>query len=512
MTDSTDDRQPAERISAGEARRTARNVSALVIASIFSKGILFGWQMILAGLLGTQDFGIYNTVIALMAVGGTIANFGIGPIAIREVAGHPKKADTYAASMLVTQTLLALVAYLAVLGLGMAFGYPGDILAFTAIAALSLLVDIFGSIANDLLLARERMVMTSIVEISHIVLRVGLAAVALWMGWGLAGVYLATIASGLLRSGVLWGLQWREGLRPQWPLNRSLTRRLLINSAPLFATALLFQLYQNIDKLMTTSIIGAEGTGYLGLAFMINFGVIELLSSQVLMAVFPLMSRYHASKTPDVFGYLSGTLFRFMLIAGLPVALVLSIFADDLILWLFSDEYAAAAGILQILIWYTLLAMLGNVLTRSLLVQNKQTQTFFVRAGSLALNVLLNLFLLMQFQDPRGAALASVLAEALALVLLIRLFRAPGFLWSQIGASALRTLGVGAITAGVMLTAGMWHPIAGILAGGAVYLLGLFAGRVLSEADLDLLYRLLAALPGGDVIRRIWKRDTSINW
>jgi O-antigen/teichoic acid export membrane protein len=350
------------------------------------------------------------------------------------------------------------------------------------------------------------------VEIGHIILRVGLAGLALWIGWGLAGVYLATIASGLLRSGVLWALQWREGLRPQWPLNRALTRRLLINSAPLFATALLFQLYQNIDKLMTTSIIGAEGTGYLGLAFMINFGVIELLSSQVLMAIFPLMSRYHASETPDVFGYLSGTLFRFMLMAGLPIALVLSIFADDLILWLFSDEYAAAAGILQILIWYTLLAMMGNVVTRSLLVQNKQTQTFYVRAGSLALNVLLNLFLLMQFRDPRGAALASVLAEALALVLLIRLFRAPGFQWSQIGGSALRTLLVGGVAAGVMLAAGLWHPLAGIVAGGVVYLAGLFTGRVLSAADLDLLYRLLAALPGGDMVRRIWKRDTSINW
>jgi O-antigen/teichoic acid export membrane protein len=512
MSSPTDNTHSADHLTAGEARRTARNVSALMVASILSKGILFGWQMLLAGLLGTHDFGIYNTVIALMAVGGTIANFGIGPVAIREVASHPKKADSYAASMLLTQTLLALVAYLLVLALGIAFGYPGNILAYAAIAALSLLIDIFGSIANDLLLARERMVMTSIVEISHIIVRVLLASLALWAGWGLLGVYLATIATGVLRSGVLWTLQWREGLQPRWPIDRGLTWRLLVNSAPLAATALLFQLYQNIDKLMTTSIIGAEGTGYLGLAFMINFGVIELLSSQVLMAVFPLMSRYHASNTPDVFGYLSETLFRFMLIAGLPVALVLSIFADDIILLLFSDEYAAAAGILQILIWYTLLAMLGNVLTRSLLVQNKQNQTFLVRAGSLGLNIALNLFLLTQFRDPRGAALASVAAEALALVLLMRLFDAPGFQWRQVGNSTLRTLALGLITAAVMVLVGMWQPLAGMLAGGVVYGAGLFAGRVLSEADLDLLYRLLAALPGGDKIRRIWQRDTVINW
>lgn len=503
---------PVNHISADDARRAARNVGALVLASVLSKGVLFVWQIVLAPLLGPAEFGIYNTVIALMAVGTAIANFGIGPIAIREVASHPKKIDQYAASMLVSQTVLSLVSYVGVLALALAFDYSPTILAFTAIAAISLIIDIFGSIANDLLLARERMVVTSIVEIAHIVLRVALAGLALWWGWGLLGVYLATLLTGVLRSAVLWGIQWREGLRPQFPILRDLTWRMLVNSAPLAANALLFQFYQNLDKLMTTSIIGVESTGYIGIAFMIHFGIMELLSSQILNATYPLLSRYHASDTPETFGFLAEKLVRFMLIAGLPAALLLSIFSQEIIVFIFSTEYAPTAGILQIFIWYTLLSMMGNVFARALLIQNRQRQTLIIRVLSLALNAALNVALLVRLQDPRGAAIASVAAEMLALGLLAWVFSAAGFDWSQLFRSAGRVLLLGIVTAAVMISIGGMQPLAGMLAGAVVYLLGILRGGVLLPTDWDLLYRLVAALPGGDFIRRYWQRETTVNW
>jgi hypothetical protein len=43
------------------------------------------------------------------------------------------------------------------------------------------------------------------------------------------------------------------------------------------------------------------------------------------------------------------------------------------------------------------------------------------------------------------------------------------------------------------------------------YAAGTLTLKVLAEDDWDLLYRLAAALPGGSLIRRYWKRDITVN-
>lgn len=499
-------------LTADDARRAARNVGALVVASILSKGLLFAWQIALGRWLGPTDYGIYNTVFAFLAVGSSVAYFGTGMIAIREVAKVPESIGKYAAGLISIQMILSVVAYGSVIlaaGLG---GYSEAIIQFTILAGLSLIVDSTGNIAHDLLLAQERMVTTSLTEIGHIVLRIGLALAALAAGYGIAGVYVATIASGIVRSIALWSVHWRNQLQIDWRGQREILRPLFINSAPLAAAAFLTLAYTHADKLMTTRIIGETSTGYLAPAFLINMGIIELLSTTVLVAMYPLLSRTYDDGKSETFGFIVEKLARFMLIAALPIALILSIFADDIILLLYQPEYAPTIGILRIFIWYTLLTMVGNVFSKALLVQNRQRWTLSVRVLSLALNITLNLFLLIRYRDPRGAALASVAAEALTVTLYAASFRAKGFAWHNVWPSLIRTLLVGALMATAMLMTQDWFWIVSMILGLIVYTAGILLIRVLRPDDWDLLYRLVAAMPGGHLVQHVWKRDVVLTW
>jgi hypothetical protein len=56
------------------------------------------------------------------------------------------------------------------------------------------------------------------------------------------------------------------------------------------------------------------------------------------------------------------------------------------------------------------------------------------------------------------------------------------------------------------------QPVVGIVVGLAVYTAGVFLIRILANDDWDLLYRLVAAMPGGNVVRRYWRRDVQVNW
>ena len=192
---------------------------------------------------------------------------------------------------------------------------------------------------------------------------------------------------------------------------------------------------------------------------------------------------------------------------GLPLALVLSLFAPDLIVPLFGPNFRPTADVLRILIWYTALTMTGNVFAQGLVVQNRQRGLLAIRAAGLAINITLNALLI-----PRigiiGAAVASLSAEVLVLLGLVYTFKA--IRWPQLMPRLVRLAVLTVVVAVVMLLLGQVHPVVAMAIGPLLYVVGM--ARVLGPDDWDLLYRLVAAMPGGTFIRRFWQRDVAINW
>ena len=497
-------------VSKGDARRAARNVSVLMLASVISKGALYCWQLVLSPWLGPSEYGIYGTVGGLMVNAAAVASFGMGLIVIRDVARAPKSAGKYWTAMLFAQTLLALFAYIGMNGV--AIGYSETVRAFAALAGVNLFIDLFGNMGYDLLLAREDMVKTSLVEIVHIAIRIGLALLALTAGWGLLGVYGAAIASGLGRSAVLVSLNLRSGVKPEFPFDRRVARPLIINSAPLALSSFLTLAYQHSDKLLTTGILGERVTGYLTAAFVINFGVIELFSTSVLVAAYPLLARYYDDGKNPVYGGMIEKLARYMLIIGLPLALSISILADQIMIPLLGEAYAPSAGILRLLIWYTAITMFGNVFSKGLLIQNQQRRLLLIRGGGLALNVALTALLLFRWGDARGAVIASIIGELLVIALLFASFQASGWKRRAVVNSALRLLVVALPAALVMLALREQFILLPLFGGAAVYAGGLLLARVLNSDDWDVLYQLAASMPGGGFLLRFWQRDVEFNW
>ena len=364
----------------------------------------------------------------------------------------------------------------------------------------------------DLLIAREAMVKTSLVEIVHIFLRIGFALLALTAGWGLLGVYVAATVSGLIRSAVLVYLNLRAGLRPEFPFDRQIGIPLIVNSAPLALSSFLTLAYQHSDKLMTTGILGEKLTGYLTAAFVINFGTIELFSTSILVAAYPLLSRYYDDGRNPFFGFMIEKLALYKIIIGVPLALSISILADKIIIPLLGEAYAPSAGILRLMIWYTAITMFGNVFSKGLLIQNRQKYLLLIRAAVLALNVTLTAFLLLRWGDPRGAVIASIIGEILVVILLLRNFHTLGWQPRNIVGSAMRILIIAFPTALAFLLLREQHIILPLVGGLGVYIVGVLFGRVLSNDDWDLLYRLVAAAPGGAHLLRFWKRDVELTW
>lgn len=506
MTDATGTSNP---LSGAEARRAARNAGAIAVARIVSNGALFLWQLALGRLLGETLFGVYGTVGALIAIGAVITGFGLSLIVIREVARRPHEAGRYLTAALVLHVTLAGVAWLAMNALAFALGYPPEIRALTAVACLALLTDILGSVAFDQLIARERMVTTSAVEIVTVALRIAAGAAVLALGGGLLGLYIITLVTSLIRAAILWWFMLRGGTRPAWPFEGRIARPLFVNALPLALGGLINIVYIQLDKLMSTSLLGATQTGYLSAASVIVFGVVEILSTTVLTAVYPLMSRLYAPDgNPEPFHFMVRKLAYFTLLIGLAVALTFTVFAEAITIPLFGEDFAPSAAVLRVLIWYAAITMVVNVFAQALTVENRQRRYVAVRAGGLAGKLALNL-LLMPVIGVMGAAVASVLAESGVLAGTASAFPLG---WRELLPRLLRVALAALIAVGAMLLLGAILPILGIIGGPLIFGAAVVLLRGLAADDLDLLYRLAAALPGGSVIRRVWKREVDVTW
>lgn len=497
-----------EAFTGAAARRAARNAGAITAARIVSSAVQFLWQLILIHALGDAGFGVYGAVGALFAIGVTITAFSMSLIVIRDVARRPDSAGRYLSATLAIQTVLALVAYVGINAAASA--YDDVIRGFVAVAGISLFIDALGTMCYDQLLAQERMVTTSLVEVAHIVVRIGLAGLALSAGFGLLGVYVITILTGIGRSALLWALLRRTGVRPQFPVDWSVARPLLINSAPLALAAFINITYGQIDKLLTAGLLTNADTGHLNAAFVIIYGVIEILSTTVLVAIYPMMSRTFRTDGQNnaTFRFMVEKLSFFTLLIGLPVGLLFSLFAAAIIVPLFGMNYVATAAILRVLIWYAVVTMIVNVFAQALYVQNRQRFLVGARIGGLAIKLTLSLFLLPRI-GVTGAALATVGSEILVLLVLAGDFHLDmRILLPRLA----RLAGIALIAALAMLALDALHPILGMVVGVLVYAGGILIARVLAADDWDLLYRLAAAMPGGSLILRYWHRAVELNW
>jgi O-antigen/teichoic acid export membrane protein len=242
--------------------------------------------------------------------------------------------------------------------------------------------------------------------------------------------------------------------------------------------------------------LDAASTGYLTAALVIVQGVIEVLNSTILIATYPMMSRYYAERG-EMFGFIVEKLALFTAIVTFPAALVLLLFAPDLTIPLFGQDFAPAADVLRLLMVYGVAAMLVNVFAQGMMVQNRQRRLLVYRVGGLVINLTVNGVLLALGYGIIGLVIGSAIAESVVLALLLWTFRENGLLMPRLLAGITRLLAVSAVTLAIMAFVGQWGAWAGIIGGAVIYLGGVLRGGILRADDWDLLYRLVSAMPGG---------------
>jgi O-antigen/teichoic acid export membrane protein len=470
----------------------ARNATTLALASVWTWGLLFVWQIFLARWLGAHDYGVYGTIGTLLGVTATIPEFGVGLLVVRDIARRRADAGRYLRAALVIQLPLTLLAYVAVLAVSAALGFAPPLRRLLAFAALSLIIDVLGNVCHNQLLAAERISLTAAIGTGHVLLLTGLGVVTVGTGGGLWGLYEAVLLASGARAAAYWLALLRLGCRPAGPVEAALVRALLARGWPLAVNALLALAYIHVDKLITLRVLGLAAAGQLVAAYVVVYGVIELTSTTLLVAVLPTMSRLSAAVSPTAIHRLIERLVGLALTLGLPVAICLSCLAPSLTRLVFGAGYGPTADALRVLGWYALTRMVGNVFSMSLTIQDRQSRLPAIRAAQLLVGAVLA-FALLPRLGIAGPAFAMLATELLGLGLLLRASGVGTTLSRLIVRRGLRTLPAALALGGAVLLLRSISPMTALVVGLPIYATAILIGGGATREDRALLKRLLVA-------------------
>jgi len=192
--------------------------------------------------------------------------------------------------------------------------------------------------------------------------------------------FISLIISSIITLSVFPGLNFNFDLR--FSINQ------IKKGFPLFLIAIFGTLDNRLDVLIISLFFNEEAVGYY--AAMNTFvGALILISEGIRNAIFPILARYKITNDKKLDEIIQ-TLGKYIIIITFPISVGTYLYAEDIINLLFGSEYILSVTMLRIVVWILCGYSLTVVITRLLIVHEKENQVVLLFFISGLLTLILN--------------------------------------------------------------------------------------------------------------------------
>ena len=390
--------------------------SARTLAPILRMFVVIG----IARGLGVEALGNYQIVMAQYAIFESLISLGLWSFTIREIAADRSRAGTI---LLHGSLLSLLVTFPAALGMHLVgLSYADDVRLALLVMCFALWPAGVSSYSDGVLIAFERTSYVAVLMLCEELFLTAAACFCLWLGYGLLAVIAVAATARVVGASVRASVAVRIARPIEWRFRRDVVL-LLCRHAPVFlSTALLWTLFWRTDTLMLSWLSTPANVGLYSAALRI-VSMFQELPKAVLVTIFPRLSALHQSSQAS-FRQLSIRTGGYLLLFSMIASLGVSTFGRSVLTALFSDKFAQASPVLEIMIWSLVPFSVANLLGNMLIASRNQNADLVINAIALILNVVLNLVLIPPY-GVLGAVAANILSVSGSVVL------RAGFLWAN---------------------------------------------------------------------------------
>ena len=382
---------------------------ALLLSTVFA----FFTKIILARTLGPSGYGLYEMVLTILGFTAIISSLGFDAGLRRFIPLYNIKDSSYSSGIIraaliiqfFTSIFVALLLLLFAGSIAAFFNFPEIFVKMLYLAAIALPFKKFSSIIGNIFLAHKKVLIskTGIDIIQKGVLLLGAVTIFLF-DLSLIELTLFIIISYF--AALIFYLFNLKHLakkiktkKPKYELKRWFNY-----SIPLIFVGLLAFFLRWTDNFVIGKLMTQEDLGIYAVAF--GFAIHLFIGSKLFAGVFlPIMTEYY-EKDRKQFKNLFITVRNWSILFSLLIGSVFILFADNIILFLFGQEYVAGASSLQVLSVFFIIANYFFFSIHLLHLEEQTKRILYGEVFTVILNLLLTIYLVMQI-GILGAAIAA---------------------------------------------------------------------------------------------------------
>jgi O-antigen/teichoic acid export membrane protein len=393
--------------------RTIRGGLARLCAQVASFIFRLGSLVVLARLLGPQEFGLVGMVTAFTGVLYLFRDFGLSSAVIQQTNVTQDQKSTLFWINILVGALLAL----GTAGMApavAAFYHEPRLVGVTVALATGFLFNAAG-VQHGALLQRE-MRFTALAVINTLGLAVGavVAIVGAKIGWGYWALVVMTVTLPLINTVGVWLVtRWMPGM----PHRRSGVGAMVHFGGTVTLNGMIAYVATNFEKVLLGRFWGVDALGIYGRAYQIINIPTENLNSAAGEVAFAALSRLQDDPARLKRYFLKG--YSLILVLTIPVTVACALFAKDTVLVLLGPKWISAEPVFRFLAPTILVFAIVNPLGWLLYAMGLVKRS--VKMGLVIAPIMIGSYLIGLPYGPKGVALAY------SIVMCLWIF--PAILW-----------------------------------------------------------------------------------
>jgi len=331
----------------GVVKKVAGNTAIILGTRAVNTVVGIATVSLLTRFLGAAGYGVYEILIAYIAIAVHIVDFGFRPILTREISRERERVDLVVGNVVMVKFLLAVATMVAV---NLMFYFSGQdprlskLMLIYSLGILFFVVSVFESTFA----ANLHVKVPSFLRTAQRILLLALILLVIYFEGSLVHILVVELVAGFLYMlfGYFLSLKY---LKPAFVFKPTLWKELVQLSWPVGTFALLDQVLHKVDILVLSSLTDNVSVGIYSLAARLT-QFLELFAFAVMVSVFPLLCKYYVSEK-EKFDTLWRLTFKYSLAFITLVCLVIFYVARPLVVAVGGEEFADASLALQLLIW-----------------------------------------------------------------------------------------------------------------------------------------------------------------
>ncbi|WP_189478631.1 flippase [Halioglobus pacificus] len=402
--------------------RVLRNSAWLLVERAIKVllGIVVG--LLVARHLGPEEYGRYSYVYAVTAFYAVLCSLGLDGIIVRELSLRTRAVGAVLGSALALQALGAAIILLAILVLASIGILADNVLSVPWLWAAFVIPFLPAAVMRCYNEANTNSRL-SVIAASISAIFVGiLKLLAVLSGATLSIFVYLIILEFAVTSALLVSFYLKRSLggKINLTVDSTVIKSLLKDGWPAFIAGICVFMSMKVDLLMIPFLSNERELGvYAAAATLSELWV--FLPTIIVGSAFPTISRLSAaSSMQGRKGWIA--LYSVVIWLAIVCTTLLFLFAEQVVLTLFGDDYASAVICLQIHAFSGISIAIGLVWSRWLLLENRLQVVLIAQVFSAFLNVLLN-YLWIPDSGAAGAAWATLVSYSLSTAIAILLYR-----------------------------------------------------------------------------------------